>query len=290
MADIAILGVGRMGAAMARKLMGAGHEVTVWNRTDETARALAAEIGVRAAQFPWSAVADADVVISMLSTGEVTEAVLLDEQVRAALRPGTVVVDMATSGVATARTLDAELGNLGVLFVDAPVSGSVPTIEAGQLLVMASGSNEGVTLAEPILEAFAKRVAYLGEAGAGQAMKLAVNLVVHTLNSGVAEALALTSSVGVDPSDAYDIFLDSVVAAPFLQYKRSAFLDPETPVAMSLALTAKDLRLITAFVSAQGIPGPVGAAVRDEVEAACEGGFAEEDMAALARFLRTFHQ
>jgi 3-hydroxyisobutyrate dehydrogenase-like beta-hydroxyacid dehydrogenase len=276
-----------MGAAMARKLVGAGHEVTVWNRTEAAARELAAEIGARADTAAWSAVANADVVISMLATGEATEAVLLDERVRAALRRGTVVVDMATSGVSTARTLDAELSAQGVLFVDAPVSGSVPTIEAGQLLVMASGSDEGVTRVAPVLEAFAKRVAYLGGAGSGQAMKLAVNLVVHTLNSGVAEALALTSSAGVDPSDAYDIFLDSVVAAPFLNYKRSAFLDPQTPVAMSLALTAKDLRLITEFMSAQGVPGPVGGAVRDEVEAACEAGFAEEDMAGLARFLRS---
>jgi len=150
---------------------------------------------------------------------------------------------------------------------------------------MASGSREGVSRAEPVLAAVAKRVVHVGEAGSGQAMKLAVNLVVHSLNSAVSEALALASSAGVSPEAAYDVFQDSVVAAPFVNYKRAAFLDPETPVAMSLSLTAKDLDLITSFAAEQRVPASVAVAVRDEVAGAVEAGMGDQDMAALARYL-----
>jgi len=284
-ADVAILGTGRMGAAMARKLVEAGHRVVVWNRTASAAEVVAAECGATVAASPAEAVAGADLVFAMLSSGDVTTAVLLDGEVLAALRPGSTVCDMATSGVDAARELDVALTRAGVLFVDAPVSGSVPTIAAGQVLVMASGSREGVHMAEPVLAAFAKRVVYVGAAGAGQAMKLAVNLAVHTLNAAISEALTLARSVGVRPEVAYDIFQDSVVAAPFVNYKRPAFLDPETPVAMSLDLTRKDLELITSFAAQQGVPVSVADAVRDEVERAVDAGMGDQDMAALARFL-----
>lgn len=287
MAEVAVLGTGRMGSAMARKLVESGHHVTVWNRSAAAAEALAADCPVTVLATPHDAVTGADLVIAMLADGPATMAVLLDPAVLGALREGVVVCDMATSGVEAARAVDRELSAAGVRFVDAPVSGSVPTIAAGQLLVMASGDRGGVAVAEPILAAFAKRVVYVGEAGAGQAMKLSVNLVVHTLNAAVSEALALASSAGVTPEAAYDIFQDSVVAAPFVNYKRAAFLDASTPVAMSLALTRKDLGLITGFASVQGVPAGVAGAVLDEVAGACDAGFADQDMAALARYLQS---
>jgi 3-hydroxyisobutyrate dehydrogenase len=285
MADVAVLGTGRMGAAMTRRLVEAGHRVVVWNRSAAAAESLAADCGVIVALDAAAAVAGADLVISMLADGPVTRQVLLAPDVVAALRPGTVVCDMATSGVGTAHELDTALTAVGARFVDAPVSGSVPTIMAGQLLVMASGDRGGVETAEPILGAFAKRVAYLGDAGAGQAMKLAVNLVVFTLNAAVSEALTLATTAGVAPDAVYDIFEDSVIAAPFVNYKRPAFLDPSTPVAMSLALTRKDMGLITSFAAEQGVPAAVAEAVRDEVVRACDAGYADADMAGLARYL-----
>lgn len=287
MAEVAVLGIGRMGAAMARKLVESGHHVTVWNRSAAAAEALAADCAVSVSATPHDAVTGADLVIAMLADGPATMSVLLDPVLLGALREGVVVCDMATSGVEAARAVDRELSASGARFVDAPVSGSVPTIAAGQLLVMASGDRDGVAVAEPILASFAKRVVYVGEAGAGQAMKLSVNLVVHTLNAAVSEALTLASSAGVTPEAAYDIFQDSVVAAPFVNYKRAAFLDATTPVAMSLALTRKDLGLITGFASEQGVPAGVAGAVLIEVTQACEAGFADQDMAALARYLHS---
>lgn len=285
MADVALLGTGRMGAAMARKLVEAGHAVTLWNRTGSSAEVLAQEIGAVRADTAAAAVMGADLVISMLADGEATIGVLLSDAVLDALPREAVVCDMATSGVDAARSVALALQQRGVRFVDAPVSGSVPTIAAGQLLIMASGDESGVRDAEPILLAFAKRVAYLGPAGAGQAMKLSVNLVVHTLNSALSEALAVAAGGGVSTEDAYGIFLDSVIAAPFVVYKRAAFLDADTPVAMSLALTAKDLGLITALAREEGVRTLVADAVRAEVQGACAAGWGESDMAALHRYL-----
>lgn len=286
MAEVALLGTGRMGAAMAARIVEAGHSLVVWNRTAATAQELAKQLRCRSAPQAADAVADADIVICMLSSGEVTEAVLLDERVLGALRRGAVVVDMATGGVEVAQRLHRGITAAGARFVDAPVSGSVPTVAAGQLLVMASGDVTAVDEAEPVLLSFAKRVARLGGAGAGQAMKLSVNLVVHTLNSAVSEALALAERGGVPLEAAYDVLQDSAVAAPFVMYKRQAFLDPETPVAMSLTLTAKDLGLITDRARAAGVSTVVAEAVRAEVLGACEAGWGDRDMAALGQFLR----
>lgn len=287
MSEVAVLGTGRMGGAMVARLVQAGHRVTLWNRSDARGQEVARDTGATLAGTPAEAVGQVDVVISMLSSGEVTESVLLEEQVRSALRPGTVVCDMGTSGVACALALDAALTPLGVRCLDAPVSGSVATVAAGQLLVMAGGDEQVVRTIEPVLLAFAKRVIHLGPIGSGQAMKLSVNLVVHTLNAGLSEALALSTSAGVSRRAAYEVFLESVIAAPFVVYKRAAFLDPDAPVAMSLDLTQKDLRLITGFARDQLVPSAVAQAVSDEVSAACAAGLGDRDMADLARYLES---
>ena len=267
------------------KLVQAGHEVTVWNRSEGPVQALQATCDVAAFATPAEAVLGNQFAISMLADGPTTERVLLDPAVLAALGADAVVCDMATSGVESARRLNAVLDAAQIRFVDAPVSGSVPTIEAGQLLVMASGSASGIAAIEPVLLAFAKRVMALGEAGAGQAMKLAVNLVVHSLNAAVSEALALASAGGVEFSDAYDVFQESVIAAPFVNYKRAAFLDQSLPPAMTLALSRKDLSLINDYAQSMGIHAEVVGAALAEVSRACESGIADRDMSALAGFL-----
>jgi len=285
-AEVAVLGAGRMGSAMARRVAGAGHGLTVWNRTEAAAHALASSVpgGARVAGTPADAVRGCDVVLSVLADGATTCAVLLDTDVLGALPRQGVVCDLATSGVAAASALGTGLAEAGVPFVDAPVSGSVPAVEAGTLLVMAGGDPAAIAAAEPILAAFARRVVRVGDVSAGQAMKLAVNLVVHDLNAALAEALILAEHAGITRQDAYDVLADSVVAAPFVGYKRAAFLDPDTPVAMSLDLVRKDLRLIAELAADVDVSIAVTAAAEVVVEAACEAGHGSQDMAALSRF------
>jgi 3-hydroxyisobutyrate dehydrogenase-like beta-hydroxyacid dehydrogenase len=288
MADVGILGLGRMGSAMARRVAGAGHRVTVWNRSAERATFLARSMpdtDVEVARSAGAAVEGRDVVLCVLADGDATRAIVLDPPVLAALTPGTVVCDMGTSGVGVARDLATHLRQQGAAFVDAPVSGSVPVVEAGEVLVMAGGEPEAVDAARHVLDSFARKVVYLGPAGAGQTMKLAVNLVVHDLNAAVAEALVLATSAGIAGEAAYDVFEESVIAAPFVRYKRTAFLDPDSAVAMSLDLVSKDLRLITGLADGLGVPVPTTNAAADSVAAACGAGLGSADMAALARFL-----
>lgn len=289
MAEVAVLGAGRMGAAMARRVAAAGHGVRLWNRTPAAADAVVAEDASgrsSTAATAAEAVAGADVVLAMLADGAATCAVLLDSAVLAALAPDAVVVDLGTSGVDASARLAAGYGDAGRRYVDAPVSGSVPAVDAGTLLVMASGAEADVDDAREVLGAFARAVLHLGAAGTGQVMKLAVNLVVHDLNSALAESLALAESAGVPMDRAYDVLQQSVVGAPFVQYKRAAFLDESTPVAMSLDLVAKDLRLVLELAASTGVPTGGTLAVLEQVDAAVQDGRGGQDMAALVRFLR----
>jgi 3-hydroxyisobutyrate dehydrogenase-like beta-hydroxyacid dehydrogenase len=281
--------MGRMGAAMARRVAAAGHEVRVWNRTAGAAEAVAAADGsgrTTAYADAGAAVAGADAVLTMLANGDVTCDVLLTADVSSAISPDAVVVDLGTSGVEASARLAAGLGDVGLRYVDAPVSGSVPAVEAGTLLVMASGSAADVDQAREVLSAFASTVLHVGPAGRGQVMKLAVNLVVHDLNAALSESLALAAAAGVRPEDAYDVLAHSVVGAPFVHYKRAAFLDPSTPVAMSLDLVAKDLGLVLELGARSGVPLGTTLAAFEQVQAAVAAGRGADDMAGLARFLR----
>lgn len=288
MADVAVLGTGRMGSAMAQRVASAGHHLTVWNRTEATARALAESMPaatIAVARTPAAAMQNQDVILSVLADGNATRAVLLDPVVLAALTPGAVVCDLGTSGVSAAGDVATGLRSARVRFVDAPVSGSVAAVEAGTLLVMAGGEPDAVDAARTVLGAFARKILHVGPAGAGQTMKLAVNLVVHDLNAAVSEALLIARTAGIAAEDAYDVFEDSVIAAPFVVYKRAAFLDPRTRVAMSLDLVDKDLRLITGLADDLGVSVPMTDAAADSVAAACSAGYGSEDMASLTRFL-----
>jgi 3-hydroxyisobutyrate dehydrogenase len=288
MADVAVLGTGRMGAAMTRRLIAAGHHVVIWNRSRDAAEAIvraAAGRQTRIADTPSDAVRDADIVLCSLADGDVTQATVLDPAVLAAIRPDAVVCDMGTSGAEAALALESGLRAHGHAFVDAPVSGTVSTVDAGQLLVMAGGSDADIVTVRPVMGSFAKRVIHVGPVGAGQVMKLAVNLVVHDLNAALSEALLLASRAGVEPAAAYDVFQDSVVAAPYVVYKREAFLNTEAPLAMSLDLVEKDLRLIQSLADSLGVRASTTRAVAAEVTAACRAGFGLRDMASLMGFL-----
>ncbi len=286
MADVALLGAGRMGAAIVHRLVAAGHTVTVWNRTPAAVALLIDHLGperLHAADSPAEAVAGRDVIFTVLADGEITRAVLLEDSVLASIASGTVV-DLGTSGVETAHALAAQLRAAGARFVDAPVSGSVQAVHEGTLLVMASGDPTAVSAAAPLLAAFARTVLHVGDAGAGQMMKLVVNLVVHVLNAAVSEALRLAENSSVSREAAYSVLQHSVVGAPFVQYKRAAFLDPSTPVAMSLALVEKDLHLITTHARSHGEPAPVTEQALATVRRAIKAGLAAHDMSDLSRF------
>lgn len=285
MSSVTILGTGRMGAAMAEMVARAGHEVTLWNRTPARAQAIADRLGCDVAATPAAAVRGSDVVLSVLADGPTTTGVLLDPDVMDGLGAGSVTCDMATSGPVAALEVARAFEARGLAFVDSPVAGSVASVLNSALLVMASGPEDAVRRATTIFGAFAREVVFLGAAGSGQAMKLCAGLVVHTLNSAVAEGLALATRAGIDPALAYDVFAGSSVGAPYLTYKREVFLGTDAPVAMALDLSGKDLALILDYARDRGLTLPVLSGVVDEVSAARARGYGSSDMADVVRFV-----
>ncbi len=195
---VSVLGTGLMGAPMARNLLRAGHKVTVWNRSPEKAEALAAD-GAVIATSAADAVAGAEFVITMLSDGSVTQAVLDDPALRGALTKGAVWIEMSSVKPAEARAQSVQLEALGVGHIDAPVSGGTKGAEDGTLAIMVGGPSELVDAALPVLSAMGRPV-HVGPSGAGQLAKLANQAIVAVTIGAVAEAMLLIERGGGDPA------------------------------------------------------------------------------------------
>jgi 3-hydroxyisobutyrate dehydrogenase len=290
---IAVLGLGRMGAPMAARLVRAGHRVRAWNRGPAGHQRLAEELALlgesrtaERADSAADAVTGAELVLTVLADGPALTEVLT--RVADRLAPGMVVCDLATIGVAAVAEATALLAPHRVSFVDAPVSGSVPAVRAGTLLVLAAGPTAAVAAVEPALGAFAARVLRVGDSGSGQAMKLAVNSVLHSLNAALSEALVLAERGGVPRETALEVLANSAVGAPFVQYKRAAFTEPGVhPPAFTVDLMRKDLDLVLGFARDRRTPAPVAETVRAVSEQAAVAGLGAQDMSALAELHRT---
>lgn len=285
---VAVIGTGRMGTAMVGRLAGAGHHLTVHNRTRAKAEAVAARHDAAVAPTPREAVREADVVlVSLADDAAVRAAYGGPDGLVAGLAAGQVVADTSTVDPETLRGLEAAVVAAGAALLDTPVSGSVSTVEAGALLVMAGGDAAALERARPALEAIASRIVHLGPLGAGATMKLVVNAMVHALNGALAEALVLAEKAGLDRACAYDVIAASAVGAPFVAYKRDAYLSPEgTPVAFALNLVAKDLALADALAARVAAPMPQLATNREVVQRAVAAGLGDADLSALATLLR----
>ncbi len=284
-AGVAVVGTGRMGGAMLGRLDAAGYRVTAYNRTPERA----AGLGVPVAATARDAVGGAAFVLVSLGDDDAVRAVYGgDDGIVAGLAPGAVVLESSTIAPATVRARAADVVSRAAVLVDTPVSGSVALVERGELTVLGGGDEEALERARPVLGAFASRIVHLGPVGAGAVMKLVVNSVVHNLNEAVAEALVLAERAGVDRAAAYDVFTASAVSAPFVQYKREAYVHPESAaVAFALDLVAKDLRLIDELAREVAARMPQSAATRAVVDEAVRAGLGGRDMSALAELLRS---
>jgi 3-hydroxyisobutyrate dehydrogenase-like beta-hydroxyacid dehydrogenase len=285
---VAVLGTGRMGGAMTGTLRRNGFEVTVWNRTTSRAQDVGEVAGAVAVAAAWEAVVDADVVLSSLADDEaVFDAYAGGGGALSGLVAGQVVLEMSTVAPATIRRLGDRVRERGAELLDAPVSGSVPAAEKGELTIMVGGESAELERARPVLDALATRVFHVGELGAGATVKLAVNALVHAIDVGLSEALVLAERAGVDREIAYDVFAAGAAAAPFVLYKREAFEHPDdAPVAFSLDLMAKDLDLILDLARNLGAPMEQAEQNRLVVRQALEAGFSGRDMSAVASFLR----
>jgi 3-hydroxyisobutyrate dehydrogenase-like beta-hydroxyacid dehydrogenase len=288
MATVGLLGTGRMGSAMGRALHAAGHELVIWNRSPEPAARLAAELGGSAVERPRDVSAAAGVCISMLADGPAVDAVYGGpDGLVAGAGPANVLVDGSTVQPATIRGQEAAARAAGAGILDSPVSGSVALATAGQLTLMIGGEAADLERARPVLAALAPTIFHLGPLGSGAAMKLAVNTVIFGLNQAVAEGLVLAERAGVRPEVAYDVLTASAAGAPYVGYKRAAFLEPAgTPVAFALDLAAKDLGLIAELAASVGLAMPQAETNLAAIRAASAGGRGGRDFATVADHLR----
>jgi 3-hydroxyisobutyrate dehydrogenase len=276
---VAVLGTGIMGSAMARNLAAGGLRTTVWDRSQQAAAPLA-EAGARVAASPQDAVRDAGVVITMLSTADAVESVMFTGEVAEALARGVVWAQMGTIGVTATTSLAGQLGRVrpGVLFVDAPVSGSKGPAETGQLLILASGPAAARAVVQPAFSAIGRKTVWLGEAGQGSRMKLVVNAYMSTLIEEVAEALELASRLGIDPAELNEVIeggpLDAPIADAKLFKMRSGDFAPEFPLEWAL----KDVDL--AIAAAGGDRLPLLEALSRQWRAAVGAGHGREDVSA----------
>lgn len=287
---VAVVGMGRMGAAMARRIAAeTEHELTVYNRTTDKAQAVAADTGATAAGSAREAAAAAELVlVSLADDAAVQDAYRGGDGLLEGLSDGTVVCDTSTVAPDTVTGLSAAVAECGAHLLDTPVSGSVPAVESGQLVVLVGGEAAALDIARPVLDVISKQTFHLGPSGSGAVMKLVVNSMIGSVNGAVSEALVLAERSGLDPVETYEVMKNSAVGAPFVTYKQASFLEPDsTPVAFSLALIGKDLGLIHELADRVGAPMPQADANRAAVAAAVSAGFGDQDMAALATYLRS---
>jgi 3-hydroxyisobutyrate dehydrogenase len=276
---VAVLGTGIMGAAMARNLVSAGLPTTVWDRSP-AATAPLARAGARVAASPAEAVQEAHVVITMLPTADVVNSVIFDNGVAEALAEGAAWAQMGTIGLAETTDISSRLGQLrpDVMFVDGPVSGSKGPAEAGQLLILASGPPAAAAALGPVFSAIGRKTVWLGEAGQGSRMKLAVNAYMSILIEGVAEALELAGRLGIDDSKLAEAIeggpLDAPIADAKLHKMERGDFAPEFPLEWAL----KDVDL--ALGAAGDDELPLLAALSRQWRAAVDAGHGREDISA----------
>lgn len=275
-----------MGGAMVRTLRRAGFDVVAWNRDLGKADEVSRTSGAKVVQSASEAAAAGDVALTSLSDDAAVEAVYADAL--EGFHEGQVVLEMSTIAPETVRAVEPSVRARGATLLDAPVSGSVPVVERGELLIMVGGDAEALDRVRPVLEALSSKILHVGDLGAGATTKLAVNALVHGLAVALSESLVLAERAGVERRTAYEVFASGAAAAPYVHYKRPAFEKPhETPVAFSLDLVEKDLDLILSLAERVGASMPQAASNREEVRSALAAGLSGRDMSALAEYLRS---
>ncbi|MFO0460175.1 MAG: NAD(P)-dependent oxidoreductase [Burkholderiales bacterium] len=278
---IAFLGIGMMGLPMARRLCEAGHAVHAWNRSRDRAEPLVAA-GATVHDAARAAVDAAELVISILADGAVTGSVLFDASsgAAAAMRPGTLVVDMASIRPAEARDHAARLAALDVAHVDAPVSGGTLGAEAGTLAIMAGGDAPDVERARPVLATLG-RVTHVGPHGAGQLAKLANQMIVGITIGAVAEALLLCEKGGADPAKVREAISGGFADSRVLQVHGQRMVERDFAPRARMTVQLKDMRNALATASEIGLQAPVTALFEALYADAVAHGFADLDHSGL---------
>jgi 3-hydroxyisobutyrate dehydrogenase-like beta-hydroxyacid dehydrogenase len=264
---IAFIGLGNMGAAMAARLVAAGHDVAVWNRSATKARTLL-ESGARLATTPADCVHGTEVAISMLADDAALEAVVEgDAGLMAGLATGALHISMSTIAVATAERLTGAHRSRGQRFMCAPVFGRPEAAAAGKLFIVASGESADITVAEPLFAAMGSRVFTLGSTpSAANLVKLCGNFMILSAIEALAEAMTLAEKGGVPKAKLLEVLTGSLFDAPvFHNYGKMLVESRYKPAGFSAPLGLKDMRLAGQVADALRVPMPFLSVLRDHL-------------------------
>jgi 3-hydroxyisobutyrate dehydrogenase len=275
---VAVLGTGIMGGPMARNLLRAGNDVTVWNRTERKAQPLEQE-GARVAATPVDAVRDAQVVLTMLADAPAVEETVIRSGGLDAMPVGSLWIQSSTIGVAATERLSELAGGLGIAFVDAPVLGTKKPAEDGQLFMLASGPAEARAECKPIFDAISRGHVWLGEAGLGTRLKLVVNSWILCTMENLAETLVLAETLEVDPRSFLEAISGGGMDMPYAHLKGEAMLNRSFASSFPLAHARKDVGLI--LDAAGEVELPLVRTTLRQFDRAFDLGHGAEDMSAV---------
>lgn len=283
--QIGFLGLGKMGAGMAARLVETGHKVTVWNRTTAKCEALR-ELGAVVATVPAEASREADVVISMLRDDRSADEVFNGpEGLLSVPADGKLFIEMSTLRPEAAKALEKSCNAHGAHFIDAPVSGTVGPARSGRLMALVGGSEKNLERARPVLNDMTRRIVHAGPVGSGSMMKLVLNLPLAVYWQSLAEAIAMGHSGGLDIETMLNVINDSGGALSALSHKVSMIADNSADVAFDVGTMIKDAKSILAQGEEYGVPMPTMTAALASYNAAYSAGLGDADAVAIVRFL-----
>lgn len=282
---VGFIGLGTMGAPMARNLLTAGFDVTVHNRTREKEEPLA-DAGATRAATPADAAKHADLVVTIVSDTPEVEHVLFGPQgVATTARAGTVVVDMSTISAEATKDFGARLAHKQIAFVDAPVSGGSEGAEKGTLTIMCGGDGADVERVRPVLEAMGSKITHIGPLGDGQMTKAVNQVIIAGYFLAVAEGMVLAMKSGLDTDKVLEALSAGMARSAVLEMRARNMIDNSYPLGFKLALHMKDLGIALEAAEKAGMGLPLATMVR-EIEQRLVAEYGDEDLSALAVELR----
>jgi len=272
------IGLGLMGAPMSQQLIKAGYPVTVYNRSKDKEEALQ-EQGAATASTPAELIAQSDVVILMVTDDKaINEIFKSDNGLLAANATGKIIINMSTVSPAISKEIAGLCSGQGNHYLDAPVSGSVKQAETAQLVIMVGGDEQVFQQALPVLQKLGKMAEHVGEVGAGNTAKLAINMLLGIHAQALGEAVVLAKQNGIAPATLLTLLNNGALANPFMKIKGDAILNDNYAPAFSLNNIVKDLNLAKDI----GLSSPLGTAALNTYEAA-QAQFGEEDIIAVIK-------
>ena len=285
MAHLGFIGLGVMGSRMVKRLLDAGHIVTGYNRTRSKAQWLL-DLGMQWGETPAAVAQATDVLCSMVANTAALQAITGGvDGVLAGLRPGSIFVDMSTVSPTVSRSLATQVATLGAQMLDAPVSGSVITLEEGRLSLMVGGDREAYERVAPILQDIGPKVTYVGANGLAASMKIATNLSLAVQMLAFSEGVLLAEKSGIARETAVEVLLNSVIASPMVKYRGPFVLGLPEEAWFDVNMMQKDLLLALEMGRELDVPLPTTAVTNEMLTAARGMGLADKDFAVVFEVL-----